>query len=192
MASNKKIVPVRGRGGQCIYQTFPLFLYLSMKKKEERIQTILARGRQVAEGRGWGCRAIGWQLWQTPTSSSNARSTSLHPQTLNSTSWWHQIHRWSEFFLVWSMIRGRGWCSSDQKKITPLPSLLLLQPWSDACLKLNWPETKRTWVVNIWGKRAPVFDHSYTLKITLHQSHIELIGQSGKWGDQMVCGEASG
>ena len=112
-----------------------------MKKKEERIQTILARGRQVAEGRGWGCRAIGWQLWQTPTSSSNARSTSLHPQTLNSTSWWHQIHRWSEFFLVWSMIRCRArlmlkWSEEDHPSPLPPPSSTLVR---------RMPQTQLTW-----------------------------------------------
>ena len=122
-----------------------VFISLHEENRRKRIQTILARGRQVAEGRGWGCRAIGWQLWQTPTSSSNARSTSLHPQMFNSTSWWHQIHRWSEFFLVWSRITSRArlmikWSEEDQPSSFPPPFSTLVRCMAQT--QLTWNKNK--------------------------------------------------
>ena len=111
------------------------FISDDVKKRSQVILTIQAQGRQGAGGRGWGWWAgTGWQLAQTPTSSSTLTPPRQPPHPI-------RFIAGQTFQFLSRMITVR-----DPSPFPP--AFLLLHPCSHPLLwtQLTWNEK------NMWGQ----------------------------------------
>ena len=117
------------------------FISYDVKKRSQVILTIQAQGRQGAGGRGWGWWAgTGWQLAQTPTSSSTLTPPRQPPHPI-------RFIAGQTFQFLSRMITVR-----DPSPFPP--AFLLLHPCSHPLLwTLTWNEKNKD-----WGQSTGVYD----------------------------------